>query len=147
MLRKVDVSLSLLCLGISAAVWIVASGYDPIPSQFPKELALVFAALSILLLLATILRPTPGQTTWGELIRSLRSPLILTAGMGVYVLVLARVGFMASSILLVMFVCRALGYRRMGRLAVVATLASLAIYAVFALVLNVPLPEPLLQAD
>lgn len=147
MLRKVDVSLSLLCLGVSAVVWIVASDYDPIPSQFPKQLALVFAVLSVLLLLATILRPTPDQITWGELMKSLRSPLILAAGMGGYVLVLPRVGFIASSILLVMFVCRALGYRRMVRLATVATIASLGIYAVFALVLNVPLPEPLLLGD
>lgn len=147
MLRKVDVSLSLLCLVLSAAVWVVASDYDPIPSQFPKQLALVFAILSVALLLATILRPSPEQTTWGELMKSLRAPLILVAGMGGYVLILSWVGFTASSILLMVFVSRSLGYERMGRLILVAAITSLVLYAVFALILHVPLPEPFLADD
>lgn len=147
MLRKVDFSLSLLCLAVSAAVWIVASGYDPMPAQFPKQLALVFAILSVSLLLATILRPSPGQTTWGELVKSLRAPIVLVAGMGLYAVVLSRVGFLASSVLLMVFVCRALGYTRMANLAVVAAVTSILLYAVFALILNVPLPEPFLAGD
>lgn len=147
MLRKVDFTLSLLCLVLSAVVWIVASGYDPMPSQFPKQLALVFAILSGALLLATVLRPSPAQTTWDELMKCFRAPIVLVAGMAGYVLILSRVGFTLSSILLMVFVSRALGYPRLARLVLVATVTSLVLYAVFALVLNVPLPEPFFADD
>lgn len=138
--RDQDFWLSLVLLALSAAVYVTASGYDDLPSRFPRLLALSLAILALGLLASTIVRKTSAATPTTLSWHGLRGPLVITFGMTGYLLVLPWGGYFATSLALFFFVAKALGYRSSATLAVTAVVAIAALYLSFAVALGVPLP-------
>ncbi len=142
MLRKADFWLSLALLMLSALVFQMASGFDEMPSRFPKLLAVVFAALAIMLATSALLRKEGESPEFLAALRGFDKPLILVVGMVVYVRIVDILGYSIPSVLLFVFVGWMLGYRKHVRLAVTGLVAVLIVYTVFNLALGVPLPSP-----
>jgi hypothetical protein len=142
MLRKADLWLSLVLLILSALVFHTASGFDEMPSRFPKLLAIVFAALAILLAASSALGKEKERPEVLAAMRGFDKPLFLAVGMVVYVRTVDILGYLVPSVLLFLFVGWMLGYRKHVRLAATGLVAVLIVYAVFNLALGVPLPSP-----
>jgi putative tricarboxylic transport membrane protein len=142
MLRKADLWLSLVLLVLSALVFHTASGFDEMPSRFPKLLAVVFAALAIMLAISVSFRKEKESPEFLAALRGFDKPLVLVVGMVVYIRVVDILGYLIPSVLLFFCVGWMLGYRKHVRLAVTGLVAVLIVYAVFNLALGVPLPSP-----
>jgi hypothetical protein len=73
-------------------------------------------------------------------IQRLRDPAIVVTAMAAYVLVLERVGFLASTAILIAFLSMVVGRMTLFRAAMLGVLAPAACYVVFGMLLGVRLP-------
>jgi putative tricarboxylic transport membrane protein len=78
--------------------------------------------------------PVPLQLT------RLRDPAIVVVSMIIYALVLERVGFVASTTILIVFLAKVVGGTTLIRSAILGGLATAACYVVFGVLLGVRLP-------
>lgn len=138
--RDQDFWLSLVLLTLSSAVYVTASGYDDLPSRFPRLLAVSLAILASALLGSTIVRKVSTATPTVLSLSALRGPVVVALGMTGYLLVLPWGGYFATSLALFFFVAKALGYRSSASLAITAVVAVVALYLSFGAALGVPLP-------
>ncbi len=140
--RKINLWLSFIFLLSSVIVYVAAMGYDAAPAKFPKLLAVSCAVLSILLFVRAVIHPkredgAPAEESGGRLMT-----LLVCLGMAGYAMALKFGGFIAPSIVMMIFIGWVLGYRKFGQLLVISTLFVLFVYGVFGLLLGVPLPLP-----
>ncbi|MGE4298761.1 MAG: tripartite tricarboxylate transporter TctB family protein [Desulfovibrionaceae bacterium] len=141
LIRNENFWLSLVFMAISVTTFITASGYDDMPARFPKLLALVFALLSVILLVQTWLKARREPTRVQTAAMALGTPILVALGMAGYATALEFAGFIAPSALLMVYVGWVLGYRRAGLLLLVSLLFVLFVWGVFGVLLGVPLPR------
>lgn len=102
----------------------------------PSTLPATLGGLLIVLLAAGLWRrrwPAPRPGAW-------RGVAVVLAAMGINVLVVDQLGFIAGAVVLYLTTAAALGTRRWGVAVTVAAVFSLAVFALFRVVLGVPLP-------
>lgn len=144
LLKKIDTWLSIVFFATGVVVYMMASGFDDIPSRFPILLAISFMVLSALLFVNTffkVRRQNGPEEAPAHGCHRYIMPAMVTVVMCAYAAALEFAGFIAPSVLLMLFVGWVLGYRRSGLLLLVSLLFVLAVYGVFGVLLGVPLPR------
>ena len=144
-LKRVDIVASLLVIPICLYVF-YESGTWPIPPDMgnpawiPRGVAVGLLAAALLLLFKAL----TGRALFLEsrLERTDRARVLWVAALtGVYVILLERLGFMATTAPYLFGFGMVVGERRWVRLALFALAVPVAIYLLFDVTLNVPLPR------
>ncbi len=148
-MRKVDIASALAIIPICIYVF-YESGRWPIlpdlgnPAWIPRGVATLLCAAALILLgkaLAGRSLTLPGRLEGADRTRV----LWVAALTGVYVVVIERLGFLATTAPYLLGFCLALGERRWLRLILFALAVPVATYLVFDRTLNVPLPRGLFR--
>jgi putative tricarboxylic transport membrane protein len=144
-LKKVDIVASLLMIPVVAWVFYESARW-PIPPDMgnptwiPRGVALCLLIASLLLLFRAVSGRSLGLP--GRLEGADRSRVLWVAALtGVYVILLERVGFIATTAPYLFGFALVLGERRWVRLALFAVVVPVATYLLFDTALNVPLPR------
>ena len=144
-LKKVDIVSALLLLPVCAWVFYESGKWPRLPdlgnpAWIPRGVAVCLLVAAALLLGRAFTGRSlalPGRLEGAERARVLR----VAALTGAYVILMARLGFIAATIPYLFGFGLALGERRWGRLAVFAVAVPVAAYLLFDRTLNVPLPR------
>jgi hypothetical protein len=144
-LKKVDIASALLLLPVCAWVFYESGKWPRLadlgnPAWIPRGVAVCLLIAAALLLA----RAFTGRslTLPGRLEGADRARVLWVAALtGAYVILMARLGFIAVTIPYLFGFGLALGERRWVRLAVFAVAVPVATYLLFDLTLNVPLPR------
>ena len=144
-LKKVDIVASLLMIPVVAWVFYESARW-PIPPDLgnptwiPRGVALCLLIASLLLLFRAVSGRSlrlPGRLEGAD-----RSRVLWVAALtGGYVILLERVGFIATTAPYLFGLALVLGERRWVRLALFAVVVPVATYLLFDTALNVPLPH------
>lgn len=144
-MKTADILAALLlvpvCLYVfyESATWTVPPDLGD-PARIPRGVAVCLLGAAALLLVRA--RQGRSLTLPARLAGADRARVLWVAVLtGVYVLLLERVGFLATTAPYLLGFGLALGERRWGRLAVFAAVVPLAIYLLFDTTLHVPLPR------
>ncbi len=140
--RNVNLWLSLIFLIFSVIVYITAIGYDPMPSKFPKLLAIICAILALFLMAGALVKTKREDDTVAEHNGSYSMMLLVCVSMVGYAAMLKFAGYIPSSIVMMIAVGWFLGFRKFRFLLVISIITVLIVYGVFGLLLGVPLPIP-----
>lgn len=156
-----DIAVTAVAFGCAVAVWIATAEY-PTPGNlaqglgagaFPRFLALTMAGLGALILARALFfrqanpdlveeglppgegseAPPPAETG------SLHGPLLLFAGLVVYLLVVLWAGFLLTTAVFLLFTIR-IGGAPWLRSLIASVAITLVLYATFGMALQVPLP-------
>jgi putative tricarboxylic transport membrane protein len=137
---KVDFYFSMLLIAIGAVICVVANSYPATPGGFPFWIGAILIGLSALLLLQSILNKSDenkihvSKTTFLHI-------FIAAAIIAAYILLLPVLGYIVSSLSLVLAIAVILGYRSFIYLALTPLAAVIFCWVVFQYMLNVPLPN------
>lgn len=144
-MKKVDVVAAILLVPVCG--WVFYESYTwPVlpdmgdPGWIPRGVAACLLAAIVLLLVRALQGHSlvlPSRLVGADRARVLWVAILT----GVYVILLERVGFIATTAPYMLGFGLALGERRWGRLALFAVLVPVAIYLLFDTTLNVPLPR------
>ncbi len=148
-MKRVDIAAAVLLVPVCG--WVFYESYTwPIlpdmgdPGWIPRGVAACLVVATTLL----FVRALQGRslTLPSRLVGADRARVLWVAALtGVYVILLERVGFIATTAPYMLGFGLALGERRWGRLALFAVVVPVAIYLVFDTTLNVPLPRGFLR--
>lgn len=153
-MRVNDVLAGAFFFALAAFIFVYAAGLPPLPGQrygagaFPIAIALGLGGFSLLLMWRA--RRTRGTALrwaalapWARDRRTLGTFVLALVLILLYVLLSERVGFipMSFAMLVILFVCQGVPWRRS---VIVAAAATLTIQIVFADLLRVPLPRGIL---
>jgi putative tricarboxylic transport membrane protein len=148
-MKKVDIVAAVLLVPVCLWVFYESRTWPILPDMgdpgwIPRGVAVCLLAAAGLLLL----RALQGRslTLPGRLVGADRARVLWVAALtGAYVVLLERLGFIATTAPYMLGFGLALGERRWGRLAVFAVMVPVVIYLVFDTTLNVPLPRGLFR--
>lgn len=118
--------------------------YTGASGLYPRMLGIVIVVLSLLMVLKTMRRTHQVETT-RRLVDSPRSFLIALTFVFIYLSLVPLIGFYTSSLLVLLVLPIALGFRRAVPLLLSATLFIVFLYILFTLVLGRPLPREFFQ--
>jgi putative tricarboxylic transport membrane protein len=107
----------------------------------PFWLAVIMAVLSVLLLFDASLRKGVSAKNPFPAAQALLNVGLVIAGLGVYIAVLATVGFAVSTVLYIAFLLAIVQKERWLKTAVVSLLSTGGLYVVFQILLEVKLPK------
>jgi len=114
---------------------------EPQPGFFPFVAGGVLVVLCVILLLQAFFGRSQGVEAFGELWR----PAILIAGLFVYSVVLDPLGYLIATIILAGVVLRVLDTKTWWKLALISLVLSIGTYILFDRLLDVSLPEGVLD--
>ena len=147
-----DAIFGLLLLALGSAVLFAVQGFPKIPGQpvgpalFPGLIAAGLCVCGVLLVARGLRRPRQRWLVWDEWVRSPRHIAALAVLLGSIVFYIAaaeRLGFLPSSLLILMAMFTVLKVPP-GRALLIAVIATLVIHFAFYKLLRVPLPWGLL---
>lgn len=136
---KNDFLLSIFLLLVSIATYVSALAYPEVPGQFPKFLAIAFGGLSLLLMFNAISRRKDSGKFFED-IGKFYGPTMISIGVAIYAFSLKHLGYITSSILLVLYVIFILGYRDKKRALITSIITVVLVFVAFRIFLMVPLP-------
>lgn len=136
-----ELAMPLLFAGIAVFVIFDARSMRS-ESVFPTMVAAVLLACSVYWMGEIFIRRKKLINIEGLNIKKM---LVTLAALAVYVLVLRRLGYVISTLLLVGFIIRALGYKNYPVLVLCSILTVGAVFLLFKVLLGVPLPLLLLD--
>ena len=134
-----------LLLGIGAAI--LSYGYEignitaPEPGFFPFVCGIAMLVLSAILIIHTIM----GLGAKAEEFGDLRRPAKLIMGLVAYTLLLSVIGYVIATTLVSVLILRTMGTKSWWQVIAVALFMSLGSYFLFDRLLDVPLPDRLLE--
>lgn len=134
-----DVILALILLLIGGYAFFESANFPSIASHFPQRVAFLLAILSCVLLAMGVRSMKSDSTRCGRT-GSYRNVALLSGAIAAYVFILDKVGYLLSTIVLMLAVMYALGYRNGKKAFLVALCSVLATFVVFRFLLGVPLP-------
>lgn len=129
--------LGLLFLGLGATAAILSRSYAGASGVYPLALGTVLASIGIAIALRAMYA---GNKQVRELVTapgSLAFAIIASVG---YLSLIVPLGFYTASVLLMLFLPLALGFRRLPYLLIVTAVFMLLVFIVFSVVLEKPLP-------
>ncbi len=137
-----DVLLSLVLMLLGVFAFFESGSFPSIAAHFPRRMAALLMLLSCALFLVGLHTRKKNPKAETGTASSYRNVFLLTGIIAVYILVLDRIGYVISTIGLVLAVIYALGYGNRNRnRAILAALCSVLLaFAVFRFLLGVPLP-------
>ena len=148
-MKKIDMLCAVLLIPVCVYVF-YESGRWPVlpdlgnPAWIPRGVAALLLGAALLLLGKTLAGRSLALPS--RLVGADRARVLWVAALtGVYVIVVERLGFIASTIPYLFGFCLALGERRWVRLAIFAAVVPIITYLVFERTLNVPLPRGLFR--
>lgn len=136
---KVDLYFSILLMAIGGLIYVEAKSYPETPGEFPLWIGLILIGLSALLFIQSLLKRS-DETQFKLDKRTLTHIFISAAIIAAYVLILPLLGYIVSSLILVLSMSLLLGYRSLKYLALTPLAAVMLCWVVFQFILNVPLP-------
>ena len=135
-----DIILSLVLMLLGAFAFFESAGFPNIAAHFPRRISLLLILLSCALFLVGLYTRKKNPKSETGTAPSYRNVILLTGIIAVYILVLDRIGYVVSTIGLVLAIIYALGYRNRNRAILAALCSVLLAFAVFRFLLGVPLP-------
>lgn len=129
-------------LGAASVYW--STQYTGASGLYPRVLGLVLLTLGLFLTVRSILRSKQGFKG-RRLVDSPRNFFITLAIAVVFLLLVPVMGFYSSSLLVLMVLPVALGFRRAAPLLISGILFTVVVYVLFSLVLERPLPREFFQ--
>lgn len=135
-----DAVLAIVLILVGAYAFFESAKFPNIAAHFPQRISMLLMFLSVLLLLADLYTRKREGTGNAEKTGSHRNVFLLSGAIAVYILILDKAGYIASTIGLMLAVMYALGYRSGKKAVLVAVCSVLAAFAVFRFLLGVPLP-------
>ncbi|MBY6158549.1 tripartite tricarboxylate transporter TctB family protein [Pseudooceanicola nitratireducens] len=136
--KRQDIALGLIFVGIGIAAAWMARGYSGASGTYPMVLGVILALFGGAV---SIKAARSGRTEARKLIDApghfFTTALIATA----YVALVVPLGFYTASVLLMLALPLALGFRRLGYALIVALVFMALIYLVFSVLLEKPLPR------
>ena len=135
-----DVLLSLVLMLLGAFAFFESASFPSIAAHFPRRISLLLILLSCALLFVGLytMKKTPKAET--RTAPSYRNVILLAGIIAAYILILDRIGYVASTIGLTLAVMYALGYRNRKKAILAALCSVLIAFVVFRFLLGVPLP-------
>jgi putative tricarboxylic transport membrane protein len=138
--RDMTAGLLLIAIGIAVIIWAirlqVGTLLRPLPGFFPLLVGSGIVALSIILFIRGWRGGGKAPRPYGDWQR----PAIMVAGLAVYALILAPVGYILSTIFIAMVTLRVLGLRSWKVIGLSSVVLSVTVYFVFSRLLDVELP-------
>ena len=137
---KIDIFVGLFFLAISGVFGGIASCYPHLAAMFPQFISLALAILSGSLAWMAFRRRNSEEDTHG-IKQNISTVLLIVCGLIAYIIVLKWLGYILSTILLIMYTIIVLGYTKIKQVLLISIIAVLIIYVIFRYLINVPLPQ------
>jgi putative tricarboxylic transport membrane protein len=138
--RDMIAGVLLIAIGIAVSIWAirlqVGTLLRPLSGFFPLLVGSGIVALSIILVFRGWRGGGKAPQPYGDWQR----PAIMVAGLAVYALILAPVGYILSTILIAMVTLRILGLKSWKVIGLSSVVLSVTVYFVFTRLLDVELP-------
>ena len=136
---------ALLCILVAAYLAMIAWEFPAGGDQFPLFCCFAIIAIAILMIVRSFLSPGVFKKTYEfETIGAQARPLLLTAGVVVYVLLIFQLGYFTSSALFLIATTFAVGVHNIKAIALTVIITFPLMYAFFELFLQAQLPRGML---
>jgi putative tricarboxylic transport membrane protein len=143
--RDMVAGVLLIAIGIAVSLWAirlqVGTLLRPLPGFFPLLVGSGIVALSVILFFRGWRGGGKAPRPYGDWQR----PAIMVAGLAVYALILAPVGYILSTIFIAAVTLRVLGLRSWKVIGLSSVVLSVTVYLVFTRLLDVQLPAGFLS--
>ena len=137
---KIDMFVGVFFLVISLLFGGIALNYPPLAAMFPQFISVCLAVLSGSLICVSFRRRNSNEETHGVQ-HNVLTVLQVVCCLIVYIVLLTWLGYIRSTILLVMYTIIVLGYTKIKQTTLISVLAVFIIYFIFKYLIKVPLPQ------
>lgn len=145
-LKRQNVMIGVVALAViaallfeSARISVTPGASDPGPAAYPQFI------LALLAICAVGVIVTPADGTADDQPRSWKVVILVLASIGLYIGLLATVGYILSTVVFVLIMAQLSGERRWWLLAVYSVGIALVLYFVFSNTLSIALPEGFIE--